>query len=146
LIHNYLLSRPRFHLHFTPISSSWLNLVERCFGLITEKRIRRGIFRSTTELEEAIQQYLETYNTDSKPFVWKKSADQILQSVKRYCELINDSEHYQLAFFIAPLLGSLAISRLVLDKYLLGIGLTACSVLVAFLLSLTLKEPPHEAI
>ena len=93
MIHNYLLSRPRFHLHFTPTSASWLNLVERWFGLITEKQIRRGTFRSTTELEEAIQQYMATYNADSKPFVWTKSADQIFESVKRYCECINDSPH-----------------------------------------------------
>jgi len=86
MIHNYLMSRPRFHLHFTPTSSSWLNLVERWFGLITEKQI-------TTDLEEAIQRYLATYNADSKPFVWTKSADQILESVKRYCECINDSPH-----------------------------------------------------
>jgi len=93
MIHNYLMNRPRFHLHFTPTSSSWLNLVERWFGLITEKQIRRGTFRSTTDLEEAIQRYLATYNEDSKPFVWTKSADQILESVKRYCERINDSPH-----------------------------------------------------
>lgn len=93
MIHNYLLSRPRFHLHFTPTSSSWLNLVERWFGLITEKQIRRGTFRSTTDLEEAIQRYLATYNADSKPFIWTKSADQILESVKRYCERISNSPH-----------------------------------------------------
>jgi len=93
LIHNYLLSRPRFHLHFTPTSASWLNLVERWFGLITEKRIRRGTFKSTAQLEEDIQQYLTTYNEDSKPFIWVKSAEEILLSVKRYCEYINDSPH-----------------------------------------------------
>ena len=93
LIHNYLLNRPRFHLHFTPTSASWLNLVERWFGLITEKRIRRGTFKSTVELEQSIQQYLTTYNEDSKPFIWAKSAEEILQSVKRYCEYINDSSH-----------------------------------------------------
>ena len=93
MIHNYLLRRPRFQVHFTPTSSSWLNLVERWFGLITEKQIRRGTFRSTTDLEEAIQQYLATYNADPKPFVWTKSADQILESVKRYCDRINDSPH-----------------------------------------------------
>ena len=93
LIHNYLATRPRFRLHFTPTSASWLNLVERWFGLITEKQIRRGAFKSTAELEEAIQQYLTTYNADSKPFIWTKSAEEILQSVKRYCEYINDSAH-----------------------------------------------------
>jgi len=91
LIHNYLLSRPRFHLHFTPTSASWLNQVERWFGLITEKRIRRGTFRSTPELEEAIKQYLEAYNHDSKPFVWTRSASEILENLKTYCERIYDS-------------------------------------------------------
>src|SRR5262245_4310030 len=93
MIHKWLLKRPRFHLHFTPTSSSWLNLVERWFGLITEKRIRRGAFKSTTELERAIRDYLETYNGDPKPFVWTKTADQILESLKRYCERISDSVH-----------------------------------------------------
>lgn len=93
MIHNYLLSKPRFHLHFTPTSSSWLNLVERWFALITDKRIRRGAFRSTSDLEHAINQYLDVYNEDPKPFVWIKSADQILESLKRYCERINDSGH-----------------------------------------------------
>jgi len=93
LIHNYLLSRPRFHLHFTPTSASWLNQVERWFGLITEKRIRRGTFRSTVELEQAITQYLEAYNQDSQPFVWTKSASEILENLKNYCERIYDSGH-----------------------------------------------------
>lgn len=93
MIHNYLLSRPRFNLHFTPTSSSWLNLVERWFALITQKQIRRGTFRSTSELEQAINRYLATYNDDPKPFVWTKSADQILESLKRYCKRIYDSGH-----------------------------------------------------
>lgn len=93
LIHNWLVKRPRFQLHFTPTSASWLNLVERWFGLITQKQIRRGTFRSTRELEETIRRYLDTHNQDPKPFVWTKTADQILESVKRYCECINDSVH-----------------------------------------------------
>ena len=93
MIHQWLLKRPRFYLHFTPTSSSWLNLVERWFGLITEKRIRRGAFKSTTELERAIRHYLETHNDDPKPFVWTKTADQILESLQRYCERISDSAH-----------------------------------------------------
>ena len=91
MIHHWLVQHPRFHLHFTPTSSSWLNLVERWFGLITEKPIRRGSFRSTTELEHAIRQYLNTYNQDPKPFIWTKTADQILDSIRRYCECINDT-------------------------------------------------------
>lgn len=93
LIHHYLLSRPRFHLHFTPTSASWLNQVERWFALITEKRIRRRTLRSTTELEQAIQQYLEAYNQDSNPFVWTRSASEILENLKKYCECIYDSGH-----------------------------------------------------
>lgn len=93
LIHNWLLKRPRFQLHFTPTSASWLNLVERWFGMITEKRIRRGSFRSTRELEDAIGQYLETYNQNPRPFIWTKTAEQIFASLKRYCERINDSVH-----------------------------------------------------
>jgi len=93
MVHNYLLSRPRFHLHFTPTSSSWLNLVERWFGLITEKQIRRGTFKSTSELEQAITRYLTGYNDEPKPFVWTKSADHILESLKRYCERIYDLPH-----------------------------------------------------
>lgn len=93
MIHKWLLKRPHFHLHFTPTSSSWLNLVERWFALITEKQIRRGTFRSTRQLEAAIQHYLGVYNEDPKPFLWTKTADQILETLKRYCELNYDSVH-----------------------------------------------------
>jgi transposase len=92
-IQRWFAKRPRFHVHFTPTSSSWLNLVERWFGLITEKQIRRGVFRSTVALEKAIKNYLEVYNEDPKPFVWTKSADDILENLKRYCERISDSGH-----------------------------------------------------
>ena len=70
-------------MHFTPTSASWLNQVERFFGLITEDRIRRGVFKSVTELEAAIQQYLEHHNADPKPFVWTASAAAILEKVAR---------------------------------------------------------------
>jgi len=93
MIHRWLAKRPRFHLHFTPTSASWLNLVERWFGLITEKRIRRGTFTSTANLERSITDWVETYNEDSKPFVWTKTAEEIFENVKRYCERINDSVH-----------------------------------------------------
>lgn len=93
MIHRWLLKRPRFHLHFTPTSASWLNLVERWFAGLTDKRIRRGVFRSTRELEQAIGQYLQVHNRDRKPFVWTKTAEQILASVRRYCERISDSGH-----------------------------------------------------
>ena len=65
-------------MHFTPTSSSWLNLVERFFGELTQKRIRRGVFRSVLELEDAIDEYLEQHNLNPKPFVWAKTAETIL--------------------------------------------------------------------
>lgn len=89
LIHNWVLRRPRFHLHFTPTSSSWMNLVERWFAAITNDQIRRGTHRSTKELETAIERYLRIYNEAPKPFIWTKSADQILESIKSYCTKIN---------------------------------------------------------
>ncbi len=74
----WLKRRPRFHVHFIPTSSSWLNLVERFFRDITDRRIRRGIFMSVSELTKAIYDFLEHYNDNPKPFVWTKTADQIL--------------------------------------------------------------------
>lgn len=93
MIHQWLLRHPRFTLHFTPTYASWMNLVERFFAEITNKRIRRGSFRNTKELEDAIKDYLATYNENPRPFVWTKTADQILDSIKRVCERINDSVH-----------------------------------------------------
>lgn len=84
---------PRFHVHFTPTSASWLNLVERFFALITERQIKRGAHRSTRELEAAIREYLSVHNENPKPFVWTKTADQILASVARFCQRISDSGH-----------------------------------------------------
>jgi transposase len=80
---------PRFHLHFTPTSGSWLNLVERWFALLTERQIKRGSHRSTVALEQAIRSYLDTYNQNPTPFVWHKTADEIITSVGRFCERIN---------------------------------------------------------
>ena len=93
LIQNWLVKRPRFHLHFTPTSASWLNLVERYFAALTEKQLRRGVFRSTRDLEDSIMRYLEMTNQDPKPFIWTKTADQILASIARFCELTSDSGH-----------------------------------------------------
>jgi transposase len=93
LIHQWLVKRPRFHLHFTPTSASWLNLVERWFAELTNKQIRRGSHRSTRELEAAIMRYLGTCNQDPKPFIWTKTADEILENVKRFCKRISDSAH-----------------------------------------------------
>ena len=84
---------PRFHPHFTPTSASWINQVERWFALLTEKQIKRGSHRSTVALEQAIRDYLQLHNKDPKPFVWTKTADQILDSIKRYCQRINRTGH-----------------------------------------------------
>lgn len=92
-VKRWLIRHPRFHVHFTPTSASWLNLVERWFALLTERQIKRGSHRSTQELEQAIRDYLAVYNKDPKPFVWTKSADEILRSVARFCKRINDSGH-----------------------------------------------------
>jgi transposase len=92
-IQRWLLKRQRFHVHFTPTSASWLNLVERWFAALTDKQIRRGSFRSTRELEQAIRTFLNLHNTQPKPFVWTKSADDILNSIARLCVRTNDSGH-----------------------------------------------------
>ena len=79
----WLKRHPRFHLHFTPTSASWINLVERFFGLITDDAIRRGVFCSVAELKTAIEAYLEQHNAEPKPFVWTATAAAILQKVAR---------------------------------------------------------------
>jgi transposase len=79
----WLVEHPRVHFHFIPTSSSWLNLVERFFGLITQKRIRRGTFDSVTELKTAIKEFIKVHNRDGKPFKWTKSAEAILEKVNR---------------------------------------------------------------
>ncbi len=86
LIRNWFAKRPRFHLHFTPTYASWINLVERWFAEITNKRIRRGVFRSVKELEAAIREYIDVHNENPKPFVWTKTADQILASIARFAQ------------------------------------------------------------
>jgi transposase len=93
LIRAWLAKRPRFHLHFTPTSASWINLVERYFAALTEKQIRRGSHRSVRELESAIKSFLAATNESPKPFVWTKSADEILASVARYCARTSGSGH-----------------------------------------------------
>jgi transposase len=92
-IHRWLARHPRVHLHFTPTGSSWINLVERWFAALTEKQLRRGIHRSTRELETAIRRYVEITNGRAKPFVWTKTADEILASVARFCQRISNSGH-----------------------------------------------------
>jgi transposase len=82
----WLLRHPRFHLHFTPTSSSWLNLVERWFAELTNRKLRRSAHRSVTELEADIRKWINEWNKDPKPFVWTRSADQILESIADYCQ------------------------------------------------------------
>jgi len=88
----WLEKHPRFILHFTPTSSSWLNLVERWFGEITRKRIRRGVFKSVPELVAAIEEYIRCYNEDPKPFIWTKKAEDILKKVS-LCKAILETLH-----------------------------------------------------
>ena len=92
-IHRWMLRHPRFHLHFTPTYSSWLNLVERWFAELTTKWLRRGTHRSTKELESAIRYWIETWNDDPRPFTWQKSADQILETLAGYCARISGAGH-----------------------------------------------------
>ena len=92
-IRRWLARHSRFHLHFTPTSASWINLVERWFATLTQKQIRRGTHRSTHELETAIRKYLDAYNQVPQPFVWTKTADEILESVARFCRRISNSGH-----------------------------------------------------
>jgi transposase len=92
-IRRWLAKRPRFELHFTPTGASWTNLVERWFGLLTQRQIRRGSHRSTRELEQAIRQYLRINNESPKPFVWTKTADEIFQSIARFCMRTSGTGH-----------------------------------------------------
>lgn len=92
-IHRWLVRHPRFHLHFTPTYSSWMNLVERWFAELTNKWLRRGTHRSTKELEASINGWIDRWNDDPKPFVWHKSADEILGTLAAYCARISDSGH-----------------------------------------------------
>ena len=92
-VKRWLARHPRFHVHFTPTSGSWLNQIERFFAEITQKQIRRGSFRSVKALENAIESYLEEHNKDPKPFRWTASADLILRKVEDVCKRINNSGH-----------------------------------------------------
>ena len=86
VVRDWLAKRPRYHLHFTPTSSSWLNQVERFFALLTARRLKRGTHRSVEDLEAAVLAYVERHNAEPRPFRWTKTADQILASVGRFCE------------------------------------------------------------
>jgi len=92
-IHRWLARHPRYHLHFTPTSASWLNQVERWFAELTQKQIRRGAHRSTAELERAIHEFLDVHNENPKAFIWTKTADQIFESLARFCRRTSNSGH-----------------------------------------------------
>lgn len=90
----WFAARPRYHVHFTPTSASWVNLVERFFALISERWIKRNSHRSTRELESSIKNYLATYNDDPRPFVWQKTADQIIESIARLSDKLNNKTNF----------------------------------------------------
>jgi len=92
-IQTWLLRHPRFHFHFTPTSSSWLNLVERWFAELTRKLLQRSAHRSVTALEADLRAWIATWNENPRPFIWRKSADEILESLAGYCQRISESGH-----------------------------------------------------
>ena len=92
-IQRWLVAHPRFVVHFTPTSSSWLNLVERWFSELTTKKLQRGAHTSVRALNADIRAWIKTWNDNPRPYVWTKTADQILESIARYCTRINDSRH-----------------------------------------------------
>lgn len=92
-VKEWLLRHPRFHLHFTPTSSSWLNLVERWFAELTNRKLRRSAHRSVVELEADVRKWINEWNSDPKPFIWTKTTDEILETLATYCQRINDSQH-----------------------------------------------------
>ncbi len=92
-IQQWLLTHPRFHLHFTSTYSSWLNLVERWFAELTNPKLRRSAHRSVADLEADVTAWIEAWNADPKPFVWTKTADDILETIAAYRPRINDSAH-----------------------------------------------------
>jgi putative transposase len=89
----WLAARPRWHLHFTPTYASWLNQVERFFGLITDKAIRRGSFTSVKDLVSKIDHFITHYNRNCRPFAWTATADSILEKLQRLCNRISGTEH-----------------------------------------------------
>src|SRR3990172_5039403 len=93
LIKRWLLRHPRFQLHFTPTGASWINQVERFFADLTNRQLRRGAHRSTFELESAIRDYIDIRNRNPKPFVWTKTADDILASIERFCKRTSGTGH-----------------------------------------------------
>ena len=105
-VKKWLLAHPRFVLHFTPTSSSWLNLVDRWFGELTSKKLRRGTHRSVRELNSDIRRWVTTWNANPRAFVWTKTADEILDSIARYCTRINESDTSRTALVFRALCAS----------------------------------------
>jgi transposase len=93
IIRRWLIRNPRFHIHYTPTGTSWINQVERWFATLTEKQIRRGVHRSVRELQDAIRKYVATTNTSPKPFIWTKTADEILATIASFCMRTSNSGH-----------------------------------------------------
>ncbi|WP_405146956.1 IS630 family transposase [Sphaerisporangium sp. NBC_01403] len=89
----WLARHPRFHMHFTPTGSSWINQVERWFGFLTDQLIRRGVHKSVQPLEKDIRTWIDQWNDNPRPFVWKKTAEEILESLARYCRRISGAGH-----------------------------------------------------
>src|SRR6266436_3911740 len=89
MIRHWLAKRPRYHVHFTPTGGSWLNQVERWFALLTQRAIKRGSHTSTSQLERAIREFIDAHNQEPKPFIWRKSADDILASIARFADRTN---------------------------------------------------------
>src|SRR4029453_11944213 len=94
MIRNWFAKRPRFHVHFTPTYGSWLSLVERWFAELTTKQLLRGAFRSVPQLKAAIQEFIDAHQADPKPFVWIKSADEILASIARFAQRTVDAHQH----------------------------------------------------
>jgi transposase len=92
-VKRWLAQHPRFILHFTPTGSSWLNLVERWFGELTTKLLKRGAHRTVRQLNTEIRAWIENWNETPRPYVWTKPAERILESISRYCQRINHSGH-----------------------------------------------------
>ena len=92
-VKRWLIQRPRFHLHFTPTYSSWMNLVERWFAALTDKALRRAAHRGINKLNDAIMLYIKVNNEDPKPLVWTKAADEILSSIARFCKRTSSAGH-----------------------------------------------------
>jgi hypothetical protein len=95
LIRNWFAKRPRFHVHYTPTYGSWLSLVERWFAELTMKQIRRGAYRSVAQLKAGIQEFIDAHHESPKPFVWTKSADEILASIARFAQRTADARAAQ---------------------------------------------------